>query len=85
VSKPRPREITSPGQIVKVQTLSDGGLRYTFDVQEDQVLEAAFLMECKRRGIPGRLTYVPDWSVLEEDPKNEQFASIGRRAAKVRE
>ena len=66
MSEPRPDEIVSPVQIVKVQTLSDGGLRYTFDAPEGQVLTAAYLMECKRRGVPGRLTFEPDWSVLDE-------------------
>lgn len=85
MSEPRPQAITSPAQIIKVQTLADGGLRYTFDAQEDQVLEAAYLMECKRRGVPGRLTFKPDWSVLDEEPQNEQFGAISRRAAKLRE
>jgi hypothetical protein len=70
----RPPEITSPAQIVKVQTLADGGLRYTFDVQEDQVLEAAYLMECKRRGVPGRLTFEPDWSVLDQGGQTERVS-----------
>lgn len=37
--------------VSKIQTLSDGGLRFTFDVDESQTLQAAELMECKRIGV----------------------------------
>lgn len=36
--------------VSKVQTLSDGGLRFTFDVDETHSVQAAELMECKRIG-----------------------------------
>lgn len=36
--------------VSKVQTLSDGGLRFTFDVDETHSVQAAELMECKRLG-----------------------------------
>ena len=85
MSEPQPSEIKSPAQIVKVQTLSDGGLRWTFDVLEDQVLQSSWLMECKRRGVPGWLTFEPDWSVLDEQESDDQLTAISRRSAKVRE
>ena len=51
--------ITFPAQIVKVQTLSDGGLRVTLDLPETAILAAAHLMECKRQGIPGNVNFMP--------------------------
>jgi len=69
--EPQPAEIVSPVQIVKVQTLADGGLRFTFDAPETQVLVAAHLMECKRRGVPGWLRFEPDWDVLDEREQPE--------------
>ena len=38
------------GTVSKVQTLSDGGLRFTFDAPESAILQAAELMTCKRFG-----------------------------------
>ena len=43
--------ITFPAQVARVQTLADGGLRFTFDAPEDAVMQAAQLMECKRFGV----------------------------------
>lgn len=37
--------------VQKVQTLADGGLRFTFDAPEDAILPAAQLMACKREGV----------------------------------
>jgi hypothetical protein len=37
--------------VQKVQTLVDGGLRFTFDAPETEVMAAAELMECKRVGM----------------------------------
>ena len=34
--------------VSKVQMLSDGGLRFTFDAPETAILQAAELMTCKR-------------------------------------
>jgi hypothetical protein len=39
----------------EVKTLSDGGLRFTFDVPEGCVPQAAWLMECKRNETALRL------------------------------
>ena len=39
--------------------MADGGLRFTFDVPETEVLAAAQLMECKRWGVTGNVTYQP--------------------------
>ena len=51
--------ITFPAQVVKVQTLADGGLRLTLDLPETAILEAAHLMECKRQGVAGEVEYRP--------------------------
>lgn len=37
--------------VQKVQTLADGGLRFTFDAPEDAIVPAAELMACKREGV----------------------------------
>ena len=42
--------ITFYAQIQKVQTLADGGLRFTFDAPESAVFVAAQLMACKVDG-----------------------------------
>ena len=76
MSETHPNEIRSPVQIVKIQTLADSGLRFTFDAPEGQVLTAAHLMECKRRGVPGWLTFEPDWSVVEEQEGVEKQSRV---------
>lgn len=43
----------------KVQTLADGGLRWTFDLPETAVLESAHLMEIRRNGLPVEMTLTP--------------------------
>ena len=50
-------DITFPAQVVKVQTLADGGLRVTFDLPETAIFAAAQLMECKRIGVAGEVTF----------------------------
>jgi hypothetical protein len=37
-------------QVARVQTLADGGLRFTFDAPESAILAAAELMTAKRFG-----------------------------------
>jgi hypothetical protein len=37
--------------IAKVQTLADQGVRVTFDLPEDTIIQAAWLMDAKRRGV----------------------------------
>ena len=69
----QPPEIRFPAQIVKVQTLADGGIRLTADLPEGYVLSAARLMECKQRGVPGWLTFEPDWSVVEEGRRGSEW------------
>lgn len=49
--------ITFEAQVARVQTLADGGLRVTFDMPETAVLAAAQLMECKRLGVAGQVTF----------------------------
>lgn len=50
--------ITVTAAVNKVQTLADGGIRWTFDVPETAVLESAHLMEIKRNGVPVEMTLV---------------------------
>lgn len=44
-----PIEFTA--QVARVQTLADGGLRFTLDAPESAVMQAAELMTCKRFGV----------------------------------
>lgn len=46
--------------VSKVQTLADGGLRFTFDVDESHSAQAADLMECKRVGVVLRVVCTED-------------------------
>ena len=43
--------ITFTAQVARVQTLADGGLRFTLDAGEADVMAAAELMTCKRFGV----------------------------------
>jgi len=43
--------ITFYASVQKVQTLADGGLRFTFDAPESAIMPAAELMACKRMGV----------------------------------
>jgi len=43
--------ITFIAEVVKVATLADGGIRLTLDLSEQDIPQAAMLMECKRQGI----------------------------------
>lgn len=43
--------ISFVASVQKVQTLADGGLRFTFDAPETEVMAAAELMEAKRIGV----------------------------------
>jgi hypothetical protein len=47
-------------EVVKVQTLSDHGLRVTLDLAEDEVIAAAKLMEFKRLGVVVKVTCEPE-------------------------
>ena len=64
--------IVFPAQVVKVQTLADGGLRLTLDLPETAILQAAHLMECKRQGIAGEVSYQPIVGVPGEE-RNDGF------------
>ncbi len=39
------------GEVNKVQTLADGGIRVTLDLPETAIAQAAMLMQCKVDGI----------------------------------
>lgn len=44
-------EITFHAAVHQVKTLADNGLIISFELPETEVMQAAQLMECKRRGI----------------------------------
>ena len=48
-----------PAQVARIQTMADGGLRLVLDLPETAILAAAQLMECKRLGVAGDVTYTP--------------------------
>jgi hypothetical protein len=54
-----PEQIVFPAEVNKVVTLADGGIRVYFDLPETAILAAAQLMECKRLGVAGDVTYTP--------------------------
>ena len=43
----------------KVQTLIDGGWRFTFDASENSAIIGAQLGECQRMGVVGKLIFMP--------------------------
>jgi hypothetical protein len=49
--------------VARVATLADQGIRITFDLSEDSVLVAAYLMECKRWGTVVKVSVVPELQV----------------------
>lgn len=56
----QPDSIAFDAIVYKVQTLVDNGLRVTLDLSELAIPEAAQLMECKRQGIPLKVTISQD-------------------------
>jgi hypothetical protein len=51
--------ITFNATVSQVRTLADGGLRVVLDLQEQDILQAAELMECKRQGVVIQVTAEP--------------------------
>jgi len=51
--------------VQKVQTLADGGLRWTFDLPESAILQSAQLMEIRRSQTAVELTIEP----VKDKPK----------------
>ena len=79
--------ITFPAQIVKVQTLADGGLRVTLDLPETAILAAAHLMECKRQGIPGDVVFKPNVTICGNETEKRAEGSglaVGNRRIEIR-
>ena len=46
--------------VYKVQTLVDGGVRITLDLPEGEIPQATMLMECRRQGIPLKISAEAD-------------------------
>jgi len=71
------REISFWAVLSKVQTLADGGIRATFDLSEDAVVQMAELAACKINGVVLDVTCKP-----RRD--NEPSTAISRTTAKRR-
>ena len=66
-------DITFEAQVARVQTLADGGLRVTLDLPEDAVLAVASLMECKRIGVVGQVTFKPITDDNRRKPSGSKY------------
>lgn len=51
MAHPEGSRITFHAEIVKVQTLADGGIRLTLDMPESEIVQMAMLAEAKRAGL----------------------------------
>ena len=51
MAKSDPARIVFTGEVNKVATLADGGIRVTLDLPETAIAQAAMLMQCKVDGI----------------------------------
>lgn len=69
-------------QVARIQTMADGGLRFTFDTGEQYVKQAAQLMECKRFSAWLKVSIEPTFR--EKTIGAEQNQSPGRTKAKRR-
>jgi hypothetical protein len=58
--KPTVNIISFPATVASVKTLVDGGIRVTFDLGEDSIMQVAQLLECKREMIPLRVEVKAD-------------------------
>jgi len=59
--------ICFPAQVVKIQTLVDGGIRITLDTGEGNILQAAQLMEVKRAQAYGDVEFTPRATVKQTE------------------
>lgn len=59
-------DITATIAIHKVQTLADGGLRWTFDAPESEIENSAYLMACLRDGVVLDAVFKPRIEKKEE-------------------
>lgn len=55
----RDEPFTFDAIVVRITTLADNGLRVSFDLPEDAVVQAAQLMELKRMGVALKVTVEP--------------------------
>ena len=60
--------------VARVQTMADGGLRFTFDAPESEVMQAAELMTCKRFGVVLQVMCEERKSLTELDDETEKDA-----------
>lgn len=54
-------------QVQKVQTLADGGTRWTFDLSEGHALESATLIVCQEQGALVEATLTPKFREEENE------------------
>jgi len=66
--------ITTTVIVARIQTMADGGLRFTFDAPETETFQAAQFMECKRFGVVGKLTFeaIEKENEVEENGTEQQ-------------
>ena len=58
--KPAKEQIEVIAAVAKVTTLADGGIRITLDLPESAIIEAAWLMTCKRDGVAVKARFEKD-------------------------
>jgi len=66
-----PREVEFIASVSKVQTLLDGGIRATFDLSEDTIMQAAELMAIRQAGMVVRITATPIPVPKRNEPRDD--------------
>ena len=69
-------EITFTAEVYKVQTLTDGGIRVTLNMSENETMVMAQLAECQRWGVVLQVTCITG---LEQDGKTRDVATGAKR------
>lgn len=77
-------QITTTVIVARVQTMADGGLRFTFDAPETEIFPAAQFMECKRAGIVGKLTFEPIEQQEESTEEDGEQRETKRNNRKIK-
>ena len=67
--------------VARVTTLADGGIRVSLDLPEDAVQVAAWLMQCKQRGV----CVLMEMTVFEAQEVNDSAGWIKTTTMDVRE
>ena len=76
------------GTVAKAQTLADGGLRFTFDTGEGELMALAQIVACKQAGAVLRITCeIESCTDLDNEAKKEPKGSgdpMGCRGRTIR-